>query len=157
MKQNYIIENLNGVAQLTAGSKQGEFYATKAKNAKPVTVVPVSEVFGKEELERMMLLVTPEKKQCYRTAQKLAMSFEGIEYVEGEVGVKGTGISVPHAFNRKGDKYFDMTLEVALNANVSAEDYVSILELPSEKVADNVYELKRWTDLIPYEYENGWR
>lgn len=157
MEKNYIIENLKGIAELTSGSTQGEFYATKANNAKLVKVVPAAEIFSDEELERILLLVSPEKKMCYRTAQKLAMSFEGIEYVEGEVGLTGTGISVPHAFNKKGDKYFDLTLEAALNENVSKDDYVSILELSSERVANVVYELKVWTDLIPYEYKNGWR
>ena len=78
----------------------------------------------------------------------------GFEYVEGEWGVGG-GFGIEHAFNRKGDKYFDLTSEIVLNKNVDEEEFISVAEFSADFVRNTLLELREFTALIPYKYRRN--
>lgn len=151
IKGEYMIEAMKAVSQLCGDSAQGHFYKTKADKAKPIRLTSVKEIFSEEELDELLDDVKPKMHGCFQTAQKLSM-FHGFEYVEGEWGVCG-GFGIEHAFNRKGDKYFDLTSEVVLNKNIEEEEFVSIAEFSSKFVMNACLELKSYTALIPYKYK----
>nr|DAM87924.1 MAG TPA: hypothetical protein [Caudoviricetes sp.] len=151
IKGEYMIEAMKAVSQLCGDSAQGRFYKTKADKAKPIHLTSVKELFSEEELKELLNDVKPKMHGCFQTAQKLSM-FHGFEYVEGEWGFFG-GFGIEHAFNRKGDKYFDLTSEIVLKKNIEEEEFVSIAEFSSKFVRSACLELKSYTALIPYKYK----
>ena len=150
IKGNYMIEAMKAVSQLCGDTAQGRFYKTKADKAKPIHLTSVKELFSEEELKELLRDVKPKIHGCFKTAQRLSM-FHGFEYVEGEWGVGG-GLGIEHAFNRKGDKYFDLTSEIVLEKNIEEEEFVSIAEFSAKFVRNACLELKVYTALIPYKY-----
>lgn len=131
--KNPILDEIDGLVKMTSG-KQQDFFLQMQKDAKPIKITSVTEIFSEKEIDYILAEIAPRKRECYRNASLLAKSFlgigKGIEYVEGKVTVYG-GISLDHAFNKIGDKYFDITLELALCKPFSAfesEYYVSLLE-----------------------------
>ena len=73
--------------------------------------------------------------------------FSGVEYVEGKVKLE-CGISVEHAFNRKGDKYFDITWELALNDKTDGVEYLSIGEYSQETINRIAIENEVYGDIV---------
>lgn len=147
---NYMINYMTKIGSMVIG-KQKKFWDWKISHAKPVKCVPVEEVLTPQEIERIKAL-KPMMKGCFRNAASIVMfaNIEGVAYVEGELGI-GKTIGIEHAFNRRGDKYFDVTLELGAERDVTAEDYVSVLEVENRKdVSDVILECKMWTSLIPY-------
>lgn len=147
---NYMIETMTKIGSMVSG-KQKKFCDWKISHAKVVKCVPVEEVLTPQEIERIKAL-KPMMKECFRNAASIVMfaNIEGVAYVEGELGI-GKTIGIEHAFNRRGDKYFDVTLELGAERDVTAEDYVSVLEVENRKdVSDVILECKMWTSLIPY-------
>lgn len=151
IKGEYMIEAMKAISQLCGeDTAQGRFYKTKADKAKPIHLTSVKELFSEKELKELLRDVEPQIHGCFQTAQKLSM-FHGFEYVEGEWGVGG-GLGIEHAFNRKGDKYFDLTSEIVLKKNIEEEEFVSIAEFSTKFVLNACLELKVYTALIPYKY-----
>lgn len=147
---NYMIETMTKIGSIMSG-KQKKFWDWKIRHAKSVKCVPVEEVLTPQEIERIKAL-KPMMKECFKNAASIVMfaNIEGVAYVEGELGI-GKAIGIEHAFNRRGDKYFDVTLELGAERDVTAEDYVSVLEVENRKdVSDVILECKMWTSLIPY-------
>lgn len=147
---NYMIETMTKIGSMVS-DKQKKFWDWKISRAKPVKCVPVEEVLTPQEIERVKAL-KPMAKECFKNAASIVMfaNIEGVSYVEGELGI-GKTIGIKHAFNRRGDKYFDVTLELGVERDVTAEDYVSVLEVENSKdVSDVILECKMWTSLIPY-------
>lgn len=151
VKGEYMIKAMRTISQLCGDTEQGRFYKAKAEHARPIKLTSVRELFSNEELQKLLKDVKPQVHGCFQTAQKLAM-FHGFEYVEGEWGVNGS-LGIEHAFNRNGDKYFDLTSEIVLKKNIEDEEFVSIAEFSSDFVKEACLDLQVFTALIPYKYK----
>lgn len=151
IKGEYMIEAMRAVSELCGDTKQGRFYATKATNAKPIKLTSVKEIFTPRELKELKEKVNPQVHGCFATAQKLSLNY-GFDYVEGEWGIGG-GFGIEHAFNRKGDKYFDFTSEVVLERNIAEEEFVSIAEFSDNFVREACIDLGVYSALIPYKFD----
>lgn len=127
-----MITELRMFADMTGGN-QKKFFEFQLASAKVVKCVPLKELFSNEEIKLIKRLVKPQKKECYKNAHLMTNYFSGVEYVEGKVKLE-CGISVEHAFNRKGDKYFDITWELALNDKTDGVEYLSIGEYDQETI-----------------------
>ena len=150
---NYMIDFMSQISGLLNG-EQKKFWDWKICCAKPVKCVSIKEVLTPQEIERIKAL-KPMMKECFKNAASIVMfaGIEGVTYVEGEIGIRDT-VGVEHAFNRRGDKYFDVTLELGAERDVTTEDYISILEVEdNRKVCDAILECASWTSLIPYFYD----
>jgi hypothetical protein len=123
MKENVIISHLKQLADLYNG-KQKEFYEMEIADAKVVRVVSVSEVLTKEQIELIKQVVKPQPKQCYKNAFLVANLFNeiGVKYVEGMSAI--SIVTYEHAFNKIGDKYFDVTAELVLKQDLASQPYI---------------------------------
>lgn len=132
-----IIDMLEFYAKNTSGVQQ-EMYKQKVKDADSVDVVPLSEVFSKEEISEIKKRVNPKMKACYENAWKLCDRFQfdsnhDIKYCEGYLNFKG--LPIEHAFNKVDEKYVDITVELALNREIE-DTYVVIGEYDTDKVRE---------------------
>lgn len=127
---NFFAKNLPGV--------QGALHKQKAKDADSVDIVPLSEVFSKDEIEQIKKYVRPQPKMCYENAYKLADRLYGlgkdIKYVEGYINMKG--FPIEHAFNSVDGKYVDCTVELALGRNPQEDTYVKVGEFDLDEVRE---------------------
>ena len=134
-----IIEILNFYAKNMSGVQQ-ELYKQKIKDADSVDIVPLSEVFSEEEIEDIERIVRPQPKCCYENAWKLcdrlAYGKHDIKYCEGYLNMRG--LPIDHAFNKVDGKYVDITIELALNKDISKEEdtYVIIGEYDDNQVRE---------------------
>lgn len=156
-KENFIIGQIRQIASITSG-RQKEFFTFKLEHAKEVAVVSIRDVFTVEEIERIKREVRPKIKQCFKNATLMAQYFPDVVYVEGELGIAGV-IGTEHAFNRKGDKYFDVTIEMCLgnvvDVDITKESYVSILEEDDKDALTRfIMDTKTYDAYIPYYYQN---
>src|SRR5574344_882359 len=152
-KENFIISQIRQIASMTSG-RQKEFFNFKLEHAKEVAVVSIRDVFTDEEIERIKREVKPKIKQCFRNAILMTQYFPDVVYVEGELGIMGV-IGTEHAFNRKGDTYFDVTMEMCLGKDVTKESYVSILEEDNkDALTQFIMDTKTYDAYIPYYYQN---
>ena len=146
---NYMIETMTKIGSMLSG-KQKEYHDIVMKHAKVVHCVPMSEVLTPEQIERIKIAVEPKPKECFKNAQNVVRYIPGTVYVEGQYGVCGC-VGVEHAINRIGDKYFDVTAELALGKDVTKEDYISIMEVTNGyDILSAQVELECYTALIPY-------
>lgn len=130
--------------------KQKEYHDIIIKHAKVVHCVPMSEVLTPEQIDRIKIAMEPKPKECFKNAQNVVRYIPGTVYVEGQYGVCGC-VGVEHGFNRIGDKYFDVTAELALGEDVTKEDYISIMEVTNGyDILSALVELACYTALIPY-------
>lgn len=65
----------------------------------------------------------------------MTLYFPDVQYVEGKVQLE-CGIGIEHAFNRRGDRYFDITWELALHNSVKGVPYLSIGEYTATQVSE---------------------
>ena len=133
-----IIDMLNFFAKNCSGYQQ-KLFQDKANDANSIDVVPLSEVFTKEEIEEIKKRVKPQKKACYENAYKLCDRFEyegkhDIKYCEGYLNMKG--FPIEHAFNKVDGKYVDITIELALGNDVTEDTYVSYCEYDVDTVRE---------------------
>ena len=151
-KENFMISHLKRLASITSG-RQREFFIFELQNANEVAPVSIHDVFTTEEIERIKREVRPEKKHCIKNATLMTQYFPDVVYVEGELGIAGV-IGTEHAFNRRGDKYFDITVEICLGKDVTKESYISILE-EDDKDALTQFNIdtKIYGAYIPYYHE----
>ena len=130
-----IIDMLKFFANNMSGVQQ-ELYKQKVKDADSVDVVPLSEVFTKEEIKEIIRRIHPQPKMCYENAWKLCdrFEFEGthdIKYCEGYLNMKG--LPIEHAFNKVDGKYVDITIELALKQKIE-DTYVVLGEYETDDV-----------------------
>ena len=152
-KENFMIRQIRRIASITSG-RQKEFFNFKLEHAKEVAPMSIRDVFTDEEIERIKREVRPEKKHCFKNATLMTQLFPDVVYVEGELGIMGV-IGTEHAFNRKGDKYFDVTMEMCLGKDVTKESYVSILEEDDkDALTCFIMDTKTYGAYIPYYHEN---
>lgn len=63
----------------------------------------------------------------------LATLFPDVLYCEGKVTCFGS-LSIDHAWNKVGDKYVDITLELALQQDVTEEQYMVLGEYDEKTI-----------------------
>lgn len=149
VETNYLLDTLRQINNMLSGC-QKEYHDIIMRRAKVVHCVPIAEVLTPEQIKRIKEVVNPQVKECFKNAQNVAKYISEAIYVEGQFGV-GKVIGVEHGFNRIGDKYFDVTAELALGKDVTKEDYLSILEVEnSYDILSAQLDLKCYTALIPY-------
>ena len=136
--KNPIIYELSTMAQLTyADSHQNAYYTQLAQDAKEVEVSSVFDVFTADEVLTILRVVEPKKRQCYRNSALMTELFpDRCKYVEG-YGWNGI-FKVEHAFNRIGDKYIDITDELALGVDVSELPYVALIEADRDEIISDI-------------------
>ena len=136
--KNPIIYELNAMAQLTyADGKQNAYFNQQAQDAKEVEVSSVFDVFTADEVLTILRVVEPKKRQCYRNSALMTELFpDRCKYVEG-YGWNGI-FKVEHAFNRVGDKYIDITWELALGEDVSKLPYVALIEADRDEIISDI-------------------
>lgn len=134
---NPIIEELRAMTRLGFTGKQQAFHEKLVADAMPVQCVSVRDVFTAEEIRIIKRVLCPKKRQCYRNAALLTELFpDRAIYVEG-FGWNGIA-KVNHAFNRVGDKYIDITWEMALNEDVTPMPYVSLIEATRDEILADI-------------------
>ena len=108
------------LAEVTSGMQQ-IYYQGIADNSKDIECVPLAEAFTPEELKDIKKYLHPQPKECYRNATKLCELFpDKVLYCEGLMDCFGFGID--HAWNKVGDKYVDITMEIALDRSDEIKD-----------------------------------
>ena len=117
---------------------QKELYTQKAKDADSIDIVPLEEVFTKEEIQEIKKRVQPQPRCCYENAWKLCDRFEyegnhKIEYCEGYMNFRG--LPIEHAFNKVDGKYVDITVELALKRKIE-DTYIVVGEYDTDKVRE---------------------
>lgn len=138
MEVNKIIKELRQFEEIMQG-KQKEYYERMIADATPVRITPLSEVFNEYEIDMIKRVIKPEAKQCYKNASDLCVLFpDRVKYVEGRFTVCGL-FSTEHAWNKVGDKYIDITMEIALKCN------------PAEDIALGEYDE---SEILPYLFES---
>lgn len=144
--ENSLLAEIQALRDLTTG-RQREYFEAMLAGAKPVACTPLVDVFTEHEIELIRVGVQPRKKECYRNAHLMTAYFDDVEYVEGKVGLD-CGIAIDHAFNRRGDHYFDVTWEIALENSVEGVDYLSIGEYDAETVNKVAFETGVYGDIF---------
>lgn len=93
----------------------------------------MADVFNDREIEQIRRVVGPEVKGCYRNSHLLTLLFpDRVQYVEGQTYTGVFGID--YAFNRIGDKYVDVTFELAFNDDPTQYEYVAFEEYPADVI-----------------------
>lgn len=141
METNPILQEIDGFSKLFTGRQQ-EFYEQMLKDAKAVKISSVNEVFTPEEIKAIKRTIMPKKKHCYKNASLLAKSYigrqKGIKYCEGKTTIFKS-FSYDHAFNKVGDRYVDITMEIALGKSfdeIKDEYYVVLVECDTQELID---------------------
>lgn len=115
-------KELKAFASLAKGA-QRDYYLSMLRDAKDVDVVSINDAFCTEDVVYIHKHLKPRIKECYRNAFLLAQMFpDYVEYVEGRVSLACLGgLSIEHAWNKVGDKYVDVTMELVLNEREAHE------------------------------------
>ena len=127
-----LLRDIEEFAAFTHG-KQKDFYLSQLSDAKQVEVVSIYDVFDKDEIEEIKYVVNPEKKMCYKNAHHLTLLYpEKVKYIEGRMSF--LGLPIDHAFNKVGDKFVDITLELALEERVEEREYLMFAEYDIKQI-----------------------
>lgn len=134
VNKSKIIKELCRLAELMSG-KAKKYYESMIADATPIRIAPLSEVFDEETIKLIKTQIKPESKLCFKNATMLCTLFpDRVKYVEGRFTVCGL-FSTEHAWNKVGDKYIDITAELALgHTNLNEEEYVSLGEYDDNEV-----------------------
>ena len=127
-----LLEELKSFASICSG-KQKEWYEKMLADARVVKVSPLSDILTPDEFEIIKKVVRPQKKECYKNATLTAtlLTEKGVKYCEGKYTCCGIGLD--HAFNKIGDRYFDVTAELALG-KLDAQEYIVLGEYSPKEV-----------------------
>lgn len=153
---SFIKDMLSLFAQSSSGV-QSALYKQKLKDANSVDIVSLKDVFTDEEIRAIKRYVRPRPKECYRNAYNLADYFrdKGVKYVEGYLNVHG--LPIEHAFNELDGVYFDCTIELALNKNVTDDTYVSIGEFDVDEVREVLLQNKFYGQIYETIFLNNYK
>lgn len=113
------INYIKSICRVTVGEPR-QMWNEYKRRSKVVQITPIREVLTDEEINFILEYIKPKQHECYRNAHE-ATRILGVKYVEGFVEIGG--LPIDHAFNRRGDKYFDITFELVLKEE--AKEYVS--------------------------------
>lgn len=138
-----LITQLQQTAEIIRNDRQRDFYNAKIAAAKDVKVEPLKSVLTKEQLDRISHLHF-RPKECYRNAFLVAQALN-CEYVEGQMLFY---FGIDHAFNKIGNRYFDVTKELVLKENPSECEYISIGEYSWETAWSVFSEENCYTDVF---------
>lgn len=120
-----LVEELKSLASMTNG-KQHDCMVEMLGDARDVVVCSIHDVFTDDEIRKIKRHVKPKAKECYKNAFLLTELFpDKVQYVEGKFTCMKL-ISLEHAWNKVGDKYVDITMEMALKKNPKDEEYMSL-------------------------------
>jgi hypothetical protein len=153
VKENSLIVELRTFAGFMEG-RQKEFYNQMLKDARSVEVVRLSKVFSPDEIKAIKTFVKPQVKECYRNATLFAHIFPEVKYVEGKMTCCGT-FGIEHAWNKVGEKYADITMELALGRDPSQEEYMALGEYEQNTVVDIVSKEGFYTSIYPIIYNKN--
>ena len=145
-----LLTDIEAFASLASGN-QKEYFRGLLNAAKPVEVVSIKDVFTKEEIKMIKRLVSPKKKMCYRNSHLLTLLFpDKAKYVEGRFSCSFIGLPIDHAFNRVGDKYVDVTVELALKEDVTEHEYIEFAEYDAEQIESAAYETGYYGEIYKF-------
>lgn len=146
-KDKSILNMLNLFASNSSGV-QHELFKQKIKDANSIDVVPLNEVFSKDEITWIKKYIHPKPKSCYENAYKLCDRFSfnkhNIKYCEGYMNLYG--LPIDHAFNLVDGKYVDITQELALNNKIE-NTYVVIGEYNVDEVRQVLLQNEYYGDI----------
>ena len=141
VKKNQIIKELRWLLKKMFG-KQKAYYDRMLADATPIRIAPLSEVFDEETIKLIKTQIRPEPKLCFKNATMLCTMFpDRVKYVEGRYTVCGC-FSTEHAWNKVGDKYIDITMEIALERNPAKEKYIALGEYEESDILPYLFESK---------------
>lgn len=152
MEENFIIKQLKTEYELCSG-RQKEYAKHKLDCAKVIKCLPIREVLGDAEVDRLLRIMEVHPKECYRNAALVAMLSENVEYVEGYYGVVNI-FGIEHAWNRVGDKYFDITAELVLGVDVTQGHYVQVMAIDADEMTNLIFGEECFTWLFGVKYAN---
>lgn len=152
VKENSLIVELRTFAKLIGEEgRQAEFYRQMLKDAKPIEITRLSEVFTADEIKAIKRFVRPQAKECFRNATLFAHIYPEVKYVEGKFTVCGTFVT-EHAWNKVGDKYVDITMELALDRDPTEEEYMALGEYDQKTVVSICSEVGYYGNIYPILY-----
>lgn len=152
VKENSLIVELRTFAKLIGEEgRQAEFYRQMLQDAKPIEITRLSEVFTADEIKAIKRFVNPKPKECFRNATLFAHIYPEVKYVEGKFTVCGT-FGTEHAWNKVGDKYVDITMELALDRDPTKEEYMALGEYDQETVVSICSEVGFYGSVYPILY-----
>lgn len=140
-----LIEELKKVAEIVKGNeRQKRFYDQMIKDAEICKMYKLSDVFTESEIDLIKVAVNPKQGECYKNATLLANLFpDRAQYVEGKFLILGL-IGTEHAWNKVDGKYVDITSELVLKKDPTAEgeeymklcecDWKTVLEIIDKKL-----------------------
>lgn len=142
-----IIKELRQLSAITSG-RQRAYYEFLLSKAIPVHISPLREVFNDNEIQRIKSAVNPQAKECFKNAALVCSLFpDRVRYVEGRFTVCRT-FSTEHAWNRLGEKYFDVTMELALEGNPEDEEYIALGDYTNEELLEYLLDAKVYGNII---------
>lgn len=141
VNKSKIIKELCQLAEIMSG-KAKKYYESMIADATPIRIAPLSEVFDEETIKLIKTQIKPESKLCFKNATMLCTLFpDRVKYVEGRFTVCGL-FSTEHAWNKVGDKYIDITMEIALERNPAEEEYIALGEYDESEILPYLFESK---------------
>lgn len=141
VNKSKIIKELCQLAEIMSGRAK-KYYESMIADATPIRIAPLSEVFDEETIKLIKTQIRPEPKLCFKNATLLCTMFpDRVKYVEGKFTVAHT-ISTEHAWNKVGDKYIDITMEIALERNPAEEEYIALGEYDESEILPYLFESK---------------
>lgn len=71
-------------------------------------------------------------KACFYNAEIATKNGDDIDYVIGFMNLDDIGLPIEHAWNAKGDQYFDLTSDYCLNNNDLKSSYYELFRIDKE-------------------------
>lgn len=143
VKESKIIGELKLIREVLSNPRQIAYYDAIIRDARNIEITPLSEIFTEKEIKAIKTIINPQAKECYKNAHLLCNLYsdsdKSIEYVEGKMTVCGS-FSTDHAWNKVGDKYIDITMELALERDPQEEEYVAMGEYSAQQINSIVLE-----------------
>ena len=141
--ESKIIGELKLIREILSNHKQIEYYDQIIRDAHVVKITPIAEIFTPTQIKAIKTIVNPQIKECYKNAHLLSHLYSDsdnpILYIEGKMTVCGS-FSTDHAWNKVGDKYIDITMELALERDPREEEYVAMGEYSAQQINSIVLE-----------------
>ena len=140
-----ILENLKQLTSLMSG-KQREYYDALVASSHVIECEKMADVLPEKIYQRIIAGVVPiQKKECFKNATLVSLTFPDVKYVEGQF--ECCGIPIDHAWNEYNGHYFDVTREVVLKDDISGE-YVAFTECESSELLDILMECRYYGDVF---------
>lgn len=148
---NLAIVEMEQMVELTKNAvpRQKKWFEDMLRVAKPITISRMKDVLTPEQIEVIQEVIKPEKKQCYKNAHLLTCLYPEWKYCEGKVCAP---FGIDHAFNKVGDKYIDITFELALNDDPTKYDYAVIGEYDLDTIDEVTSQTGVYGEIYRHKY-----